>query len=113
MTRALAVTRLRLTNFRSYAEGELLVLKADVAVRIGANEGDGCPIVLSIEIFANCEPNERTQIVFNRGVPSELVKIFGQWDANRSGKTVSNKHQQKRRGAPPGVGRPAAWRRRV
>ena len=43
----------------------------------GADDGERRPIVKAIEIFANREPHDLAEIVFDRGGPVELGEVFG------------------------------------
>ena len=45
------------------------------ALAVRTNEGDGRPIVLPVEVFAHGEPDELTQIVFDRERPIRVVEI--------------------------------------
>ena len=47
------------------------------ALSVGGDEGDRRPVVLAVEVFAHGETDELAQVVFERGVPLELVEFFG------------------------------------
>ena len=81
------------------------------ALRIGADEGDGRPIVLAAEVFAHGEPDELPQVVFEGGVPIELVEVWAKALGVRcqvrcwSMSSWSVILKKKWRSAPPGVDR--------